>query len=147
MKSLSDLGVAFPVVLLSDIPEHRQDERALSRAYLRGPCTLGKRYAAKEGLKFIDQSGKLYVIVRASIKEAGGPATQTAFNVALTWIRLGLRTVITELEVDYLTTVDLDAAGALIVPLAENGSVDCNSRDVPSARKADTIPSLISAIR
>jgi hypothetical protein len=147
MKPLSDRGVIFPAVLLTDIPEFCKDERTLSKGYIRGHGAVGERYLAAEGQRFIDQSGNLYVINRAVIKEVGGPAIRTAINIALTWIGLGLRIVINEFEVECVGAIDLDAAKALILPPAEHESIDRGLTDLNRIRRARTIPELIAATR
>jgi hypothetical protein len=144
---LSDIGASFPVVLLTGIPEFCKDERSLSKGYIRGRCAAGQRYPPAEGQRFIDQSGNLYVINRAVIKEVGGPAIRTAINVALTWIGVGLRVVINQLDVECVGEIDLDTAKELILPAAENESNDSDLTDLKRIRGARTIPELIAATR
>ena len=147
MKSLSDKGVIFPAVLLTNIPEFCKDERSLSKGYIRGHGAVGERYPAAEGQRFIDQSGNLYVINRAVIKEVGEPAFRTAINIALTRLGLGLRMVINEFEVECVGAIDLDAAKALILPRAEHESTDSDLTDLDRIRRARTFPELIDATR
>jgi hypothetical protein len=107
---------------------------------VRGSCRPGDQYPANEGLRFIDQSGKLCVITRAVVREVGGPVIRNVLNIALTWIGLGLRTVITDLEVQCEEKIDIARAKALIVPLAENASTDDDFYDIVQTQGAPTIP-------
>jgi hypothetical protein len=149
MRSLVGAELVFPVVLLTDIPEFRPDEASLSRSYARGGCKTGDRLPKKEGLRVIDQSGRLCTIERAVIREVHGPAVKTSLNLALTWIGFGVRMVTAEITVDCLKTIDIGEAKTLILPLAENASevVDPERIAYNRAKKARTIPELIIAIR
>jgi len=149
VKTSTGEELTFPVLLLSDIPEFQADGYSLSRGHVSGGCKVGDRLLNKEGFRIVDQSGMLCTIEQALVKEVRGPAIRTWLNIGLTWLGLGVRTVVAELTVKYLKTIDIEEAKALILPLAESASevVDTERTAYSRAERARTIPELISAVR
>ena len=149
METLFEAGVRFPVLhLLPDWVSFCPNEANLSKGLVRGRAKLGEPYKKAEGVRFVDQTGKVFVVAEATVIEDKGLFFEGLFWRVLDWFGAANRVVTTKLLVEYSGTLDFDHLRAIVIPALENAVRvigDQRKRDLRKAKAARTVPQLIAA--
>ena len=149
MKTLSEAGVRFPILVLhSDWVSFYSDEAMFSRGAVRGRARIGERLTAQEGLRFVDQGGNVFVVSRATVIEDMGLLFDNSVFRLFAWFGGASTVVSTKLHVEYCETVEVEQLRRSVLPALENSvRVQGEERegDLSRAKSARTIPELIAA--
>ena len=124
------------------------NETMLSRGSIRGAAKIGERLKDKDGLRFVDQAGQVFVVVQSTIAGDLGLLFDDLIFRILGWFGAADRVVATKLLVEYCETINFVQLREIVIPALENAvRVHGEQRedDLRKAKAARTIPELIAA--